>query len=446
MARYTGFLAGVVAFVCATAAPARADFTAMTHQGCITMSIVDANTGFLLKARSIGGFKLHKLSSGAWDAGTNVTIGSFLLVNEIADMHFVDVNTGWVVGSSDTIYKTVDGGATWTGTKITASGGQNKFLVQHIDFGSKTHGVVTGRYGAVVATQPLVAVTTDGGATWKDVTLPSDCQGVTSAAMAGLSTLVIGGLRAAAAAAIWVSNDGGQSWTKRNIIAKGVTDVQFIDDKVGFVVSYPPAGVAVPNNEQVIVTTDGGQTWTSPSGVPIPVQILSTAWVDKDNGYVAGVGAGNNGLGIARTTDGGKTWNLEATPADPIFQKPNLQIHTMEYPGPAAYACLSDGAAPVLKNETAGGARPNRYGGGTPTPDAGPLADSGPSVDASPSTDGAMTKDSGPSADGAPKSDGGGSSGGGDSGGCAVAGEPVGLGALLFALGFVALRRRRRGV
>jgi hypothetical protein len=90
------------------------------------------------------------------------------------------------------------------------------------------------------------------------------------------------------------------------------------------------------------------------------------AWVDAQNGFVAA------GLAIARTTNGGKSWTMETLPTDAEFTKPSLIVQCFEYPGPAAYIGVANGTVRLLKNDTAGGNRADRYSGSTqPTSDAG---------------------------------------------------------------------------
>jgi len=266
------------------------------------------------------------------------------------------------------VYRSTDGGTTWTGVPITVSGGQVRFNITALDFGSKTHGVIIGSYGVVtIAEGLLVATTTDGGDTWTEITPPPGAVGLSAAGMAGSGTIVVGGLRAAAAAGVWTTTDGGTNWTQRNILAKGVSDVEFLDDKTGFVVSYPPAGPAA-TNEQVLRTTDGAASWTSPTDGTIPVQVISAAWVDENNGFVGGRNAGNDKLSVARTTDGGASWTLETLPDIPELAKPNDLMECFEYPGPAAYAGTTNGTVSMLRNTAAGGTRASRYGGPTMPP------------------------------------------------------------------------------
>ncbi len=405
---------------------------------CLGLSIVDANTGYLLRS-SVGGLVLHTLQAGGvWDAGTNVTIGT-LTGTDIADMHFVDATTGYVVAGGS-VFKTTNSGATWSGTTITVTGGQTKFSTRYVDFGSKTNGVVAGLYGTIVATSSFAASTTDGGATWTEIVLPTDAKGITAVGMAGPGTIVLGGVDGPAKAAIFTTTNGGTSWTTRKIAAKGVADIDFLTDKLGFVVSYPAKGPAT-TNEQILSTNDGAGTWNSPFSGVVPVQILSAAWVDKDNGFVGGRSDDNSKLAIARTTNGGAAWTLETMPVNGTeFEKPSDLMDCMDYPGPAAYAGTTNGMVSMIKNGVAGGTRPVRYtGGGTPAIDAGPnAADAGPNAaDAGPNAaDGGNTG----------VGDDAGGNGGGGGGGCSIASSsPIGgWGFLLLAMTFLFRRRSNR--
>jgi photosystem II stability/assembly factor-like uncharacterized protein len=71
----------------------------------------------------------------------------------------------------------------------------------------------------------------------------------------------------------------------------------FVDDKTAF---------AVGNNGALLRTTDGGSTWTRPSGDFGPTEFHAIAFADADSGTAVG-----NFHGYFRSTDGGASWVWE---------------------------------------------------------------------------------------------------------------------------------------
>lgn len=413
--------------------------------GCSAMSFGEDGSGFLLRGATLG-LKLHKLDGDQWDNGINVTIGS--LGTLVAELRFLDAKTGFAVGSAPEVYRTQDGGATWKGVPLTLkSGGKSARLVD-ISMGTPQYGAVLGVENY---TQVFVALTKDGGATWNEVEPPG---GGVKIGVAGEGAIVVGG-HTKGKAWIRVSTDNGKTWKERSITAKLLNDIDFIDAKTGFVLAQG-VGPASDKNESVLVTVDGGLTWSAPSGAYLPIQALRMAWVDVNNGYIAGTNGSNKTLGFARTTDGGKTWKEEPGPSDAEYTQPSIQVNCLCYPGPAAYAGANNGKTRLLVNQEAGGQKKSRYGDApVAAADAGSTADAGAATDAAGGADGADSPDAAsasetagsPSADSAGQGSGG-SAGGGDDGGGCIAGMPGPVPSawsapLLLALAALMWRRRR---
>ena len=413
------------------ARPAAAQWAPMDIKGCTGMSFVDSGEGFLLR-NTASGTELHKLVSGAWAAGAVVNVG---YGPGIVKMHFTDVQHGFVITNEDKIYRTEDSGATWSPVTITFKQAGNTTSVKDIDFGSKTHGVAVGVHGDLGKTPAFVAITTDGGKTWAEASGTAPL--ADKVGMSDDKTIVAGALTKND---ISISTDGGASWTTRKVLGKGVLDISFISKTTGFVLSLA-VGVAT-TNEQILVTKDGGKTWTSPAGGVLPLQALIMSWVDDQNGFVGGRSSDNKTLAIARTTNGGTSWALETLPTDAEFAKPSVIMNCFDYPGPAAYAGMANGTVRLLKIDNAGGKRAARYGNTNPTTDGAVAKDakvSGDSGTAKPQGDGTPAK-----ADSTGPTTGGG-------GGCALGGTCMpaghglaGPGLLLLAVSLLMALPRRR--
>ncbi|MHB1412434.1 MAG: YCF48-related protein [Thermoleophilia bacterium] len=101
-----------------------------------------------------GGGVILKYSGGSWTSASETSVDFF------SSIDMVDASTGYAVGGCGSgcyganVYKTTDGGATWS----PQVSGTSKLLAS-VSFSSPTNGFVVGDQGRVIHT-------TDGGATW----------------------------------------------------------------------------------------------------------------------------------------------------------------------------------------------------------------------------------------------------------------------------------------
>ena len=117
---------------------------------------------------------------------------------------------------------------------------------------------------------------------------------------------------------IWKTTDGGATWAKLPLPTPGVTpqitytDLQALDANTVFVTGngYP--------RQVVFKTTDGGQTWSDISGNLQALGIGNFNGVrmhDVNNGYVVRPGGF-----LCKTTNGGQTWTPELAPTGSLFE------------------------------------------------------------------------------------------------------------------------------
>ncbi len=112
---------------------------------------------------------------------------------------------------------------------------------------------------------------------------------------------------------IFYTSDGGYNWNFQDSTASNLLDplrdIQFTTSDSGWAVG----GIA--GNSIILRTTDGGKTWnysTSLSNITI-CSIREISMRDSKTGWFTGM---NNGPAyIAKTTDGGNTW-IDETPSD----------------------------------------------------------------------------------------------------------------------------------
>jgi photosystem II stability/assembly factor-like uncharacterized protein len=213
-------------------------------------------------------------------------------------LHFVDADTGWIVGASPFVAggvagRTEDGGRTWRFVTGVTHGGPTSGL-------SAVHGFDRLRACAV---GNGVFFTLDGGESWQ------------RAATLRTNADHLGALHfrdgtegwAAGPAGIVHTTDGGMTWTGADVPAD--SPVQHVNARV---VHFTDArdGWVAGQHGALYRTRDGGATWAR---VPIPAPpaaahlpfLFGGTWTDSAHAWLVG----EYGT-ILRTQDGGDSWTL----------------------------------------------------------------------------------------------------------------------------------------
>lgn len=118
-----------------------------------------------------------------------------------------------------------------------------------------------------------------------------------------------------------VTTDGGNTWTVRTVSAPSgalISDVHGVDGNTAYVVTAPTGSGATNNG--IWKTTDGGATWTKYSASSVFSNSASFAnhvyfW-DANNGFTGGDPVGGK-FEMYKTTDGGATWTAVTTAPAP---------------------------------------------------------------------------------------------------------------------------------
>lgn len=250
--------------------------------------------------------------------------------------HFFDANTGCVVMSqkfggyaTPKIYKTSDGGATWS-VKYTHTVDSGADGISDFAFKDNMDGVaITMEIDNNDVYHSGILRTADGGDSWAAEPVVFDDVSFEKIVCVNGIYYVIGleiinwdtqGWR------VYKSADNGVTWSQVYSEATPIiydVSMHFISDQIGFIGLQDEVSSGY-SHSQVLKTTDGGVNWTplasTASVLPETMSFNDLHFTNEWNGYVV---AGNHcdasacyrGYAILHTQDGGQTWDdLERSP------------------------------------------------------------------------------------------------------------------------------------
>lgn len=187
---------------------------------------------------------------------TLVNLGSTnaLFFNRAKTIYVHDLNNIWAVTTGGYIFKSTNGGGSWTVQDAGVATVENLNAVQFAP-GSKSIGYAAGANNAVLKT-------IDGGVTWSALTGPSGQTTDAVLALAVLNKNVV--MLGYDDGTLWRTANGGLTWTQiTGWTGTGVGDIQslsFVNELVGFMAHNNASPVGA-----VLFTRDGGNTWEAKS-------------------------------------------------------------------------------------------------------------------------------------------------------------------------------------
>lgn len=224
--------------------------------------------------------------------------------NVLFDVHFADVNSGWVCGLGGIILHTSDGGINW-GTQTAPPAN----YYSSIFFSDDQNGWAAGYASRIIHTS-------DGGINWSLQSSPTQ-YGISDLYFTDANTgWTVGGKGRTFTdpiREILHTTNGGNSWSIQ--YSAGNEDplgaVYFLDDQNGW---------AVGSMSTIMHTTNGGNNWM--------IQMSGTGYefhdvyfVNQNTGWVIGEDLSLDHYAVIfKTTDGGVTWDFQTFGTDESFQ------------------------------------------------------------------------------------------------------------------------------
>ena len=254
-----------------------------------------------------------------WQRGAPIAIQAGLGQTQ---QYYVDSQNGWLLVStanhaatptmfSDSLYRTEDGGLHWRLIAVNsapASWRPPKFYCYQwcqMAFVSPTTGWIIGSQN-----QPTFLITHDGGTTWR-TWAPLRSAALTCHCLAGLPTfldqnhgwiLLASQAPASRAEQLLVTSDGGSTWTPRGLPSAAPLVVGFYGVDHGWAI----ADAAL----SLYRTNDGGHTWTRVrTNLQVKDgQVNGLYFLDDATGFAFRTPTGAQLWELLRTTDSGRTW------------------------------------------------------------------------------------------------------------------------------------------
>ena len=246
---------------------------------------------------------------------------------DFRDIDAIDVRTAYLLaignGDASRIYKTTDAGATWT---LQFKNSEPQAFYDAMSFWDPDHGIV---FGDSIAGQFCILITENGGRTWTRVpkeSLPAALPGEGAFAASGTNIAVWGRSHAwiatggAAKSRVLRTSDRGRSWQIADVPSKagsstGLFSIAFRDARHGVVVGgdYTKEGEATDN---MAMTRDGGIIWSLQKGLSGYRSVVA---------YVPGAASGKKILvaigpsGTDYSNDDGTTWQRVDGPGFDTF-------------------------------------------------------------------------------------------------------------------------------
>lgn len=207
-------------------------------------------------------------------------------------------DTGYAVGDTSAVLRSIDGGVTWAATAADPfAGAENVSSVVLFYMGRDTLRVLVARGTTDAGAPAEVAYSDDGGVTWTqaDAGTTNGQYATRGGTLFALNFYNI--WLAATDGYLYKSEDGGVTWTAQQsggLTSGNYNSIHFANEQIGF---------AGADADVIVKTRNGGDTWTACTATGGGGAILCVFTLDEYRVWV-GTDAGD----IFYSNDGGTTW------------------------------------------------------------------------------------------------------------------------------------------
>jgi len=243
-----------------------------------SVHFIDHNTGWVL-----GVGDAHGLIYVSTDGGTNWRKQPGRFTNSLTSVFFIDRITGWVSGNLGSIYKTTNTGETWSSYSI----GSNHYIDDVYFADSNT--------GWAISYPGEIWKSTNGGINWTNQ-YSETTENFSKIQFINVNTGWIIGSTGGIPGLVIKTTNGGANWFRQLqlFVPERLNSFQFLNENTGWVVG-----------SKILSTTNGGANWYEKSSAGFA---LDVHFVNKDTGWITGCGSAS---GIKKTTNGGDNWTNE---------------------------------------------------------------------------------------------------------------------------------------
>lgn len=207
-------------------------------------------------------------------------------------IQFLDSQHGWGIAYPNQIWKTSDGGATWTNVDYPGPDRQ----LGDIQFKNFNQGIIAVNN---LDTLPGNILWTDDGTTFK----LSQVTGVFGSINAVERLNDVSAVISSQYQDIFITKDGGNTWVQKNIPG-AVSLIEDFEQTENGTLHFYGINLLVPNTEYRIAgkSSDMGETWGFRT-IPDHYAHGTIRFLNNEEGWIGGFS------GLFHTTDGGDTWN-----------------------------------------------------------------------------------------------------------------------------------------
>ncbi len=236
---------------------------------------------------------------------------SYIDSSTIYALDFPNPQVGYLVGGFDKIFKTINGGDTWTTLRWNDST-QPYRRYSDVVFLDEQTGFVTGYQVHNISMnfgfEHFIMITTDGGENWEShiIETTGDYKGL-ELQVIDTQTLFVRLHNTQSSEKVVCSLDGGRNWSEYSAESnlEDVESMYWFDGEQGLIFGKD----SPTRTNHLLRTTDRGQNWTA---IPLPFNgpltdhsIMDMAFIDAQSGFAVGQGGA-----IFTTSDGGLHWGL----------------------------------------------------------------------------------------------------------------------------------------